>query len=88
MKWKKNVCLIRNENLQFQMNNKTKNIDENDEFIALAVEKGICEDKQLIDLVAEHEHINKAAAAFAIAQFILDYGVFIETDHSHYEITD
>ena len=30
----------------------------------------------------------KTAAAFAFAQFILDYGAFIEADQSHYMITE
>ena len=88
MKWKENVRIVRNGDLQFQMGNKIKTIEKSDEYIALAVENGINDDKELIALVVKRENISETAAAFSFTQFILDYGAFIEVDRSHYVITE
>lgn len=43
---------------------------------------------QLKALIAKTEGINEIAAAFVLAQFVLDYGDFITPDTGHYIITD
>ncbi|MEG2266252.1 MAG: hypothetical protein RSC68_18205 [Acinetobacter sp.] len=88
MKWKKDVILEKQQPWQLRLGDKITPIAERDMYLIKAVEKGISNDEDLVRLVAEEEGIDETAAAFGLAQFLLDYSDFIAEDRSHVMITN
>lgn len=88
MKWKKDVTLDKQEPWRLRFGDKVLPIAEGDVYLVKAVEKGICNDEDLIRLIAKEEGIDETAAAFGLAQFLLDYSDFIAEDTGHYVITN
>lgn len=88
MKWKKDVILEKQQPWQLRLGDKVTPIAERDIYLIKAVEKGICNDEDLVRLVAKEEGIDETAAAFGLAQFLIDYGDFIAEDKSHFMITN
>lgn len=84
MKWKPKVKLTRKDGLQLHLDDRVMDIEEKLHYLAKAVDSGTQDDDTLIRLIAQTEHINETAAAFGLAQFMIDYGDFIEQDKSHY----
>ncbi|MDD3252812.1 MAG: hypothetical protein PHV18_09650 [Lachnospiraceae bacterium] len=87
MRWKEDVILEKENPLRLRWGDKVLSIAERDVYLVKAVEKGICNDEDLVRLVAKEEGIDETAVAFGLAQFLLDYSDFIEEDTSHYIIT-
>ena len=86
MKWKKNVTIEKNKTWNLNLGEEIKAIAEKDIYLVKAVEDGICDDEELIKLVAVEEEIDETAAAFGLAQFLLDYSDFIAEDTERYII--
>lgn len=87
MKWKKDVILDKQNSWRLRRGDKVLPIAEGDVYLVKAVEEGICNDEDLVTLIAREEGIDETAAAFGLAQFLLDYSDFIAEDTSHYTIT-
>ena len=83
MKWKKNVTLEKQQPWQLRLGDKVTPVAERDRYLIKAVEKGISNEEELVRLVAKEEGIDETAAAFGLAQFLLDYSDYIaETNHT------
>lgn len=88
MRWKPEVTLTENNGWQLHLADKVTQIDERDTYLVKAVQKGINDDEELVKLIAKKEGIDETAAAFGLAQFVLDYNYFIAPDNSHYIISN
>lgn len=88
MKWKKNVTLEKLQPWKIRLGDKVTPIAERDKYLIKAVEKGISNEEELVRLVANEEGIDETAAAFGLAQFLLDYSDYIAEDKSHFMITN
>ncbi|MDD2972144.1 MAG: hypothetical protein PHE02_08455 [Lachnospiraceae bacterium] len=88
MKWKKDVILDKQKSWRLHLDDKVLPIAEGDVYLVKAVEEGICNDEDLVRLIAREEGIDETAAAFGLAQFLLDYSDFIAEDTAHYMITN
>lgn len=88
MNWKPGVVVSKEPNYALQLGGTTQLVPEKDVYLINAMERGITEDTQLVALIMEAESIDETAAAFGLAQFLLDYGDFIAPDTEHYLITN
>ncbi|MEG1360875.1 MAG: hypothetical protein RSE23_14545 [Clostridia bacterium] len=88
MKWKKDVILEKQQPWQLRLGDKVTPVAQRDIYLIKAMEKGISNDEDLVRLVANEEGIDETAAAFGLAQFLLDYSDFIAEDQSHVMITN
>ena len=73
--------------MQLRLGDNVTDIEDNLHYLAKAVDGGTQDEEALIRLIAQTEHIDETAAAFGLAQFMIDYGDFIAEDKSHYTIT-
>lgn len=87
MRWKPEVVLKKQDTYLLQLGTKQQPVLPKDTYLVEAMKGGITEDEKLIQCIMQHEQIDETAAAFGLAQFILDYGNFIAEDESHYLIT-
>ena len=88
MKWKKNVTLEKQQPWQLRLGDKVTPVAERDRYLIKAVEKGISNEEELVRLVAKEEGIDETAAAFGLAQFLLDYSDYIADDKSYFMIAN
>lgn len=88
MRWKATVLIKRKDKqTNLYMGQKQMKVKEEDLYLVHAIEKGICEENTLAELVMEHEHVNEMVAGFTLAHFILAYQDYLEEDKEYYEIT-
>lgn len=83
MNWKPEVCVERGQIYKLKAESKEKKVATNDFYIVDAVEDGITEDLQLIGKIMEVEQMDEMIARFRLAQFVVDYGEFIEELTGH-----
>ena len=90
MKWKPGATIERNkEELRFcyrepeEEQSKEKTAAKEDYYIIDAIESGMTDDKELLQLVGDTEQTNDVVSGFRLAQFILDYGEYISNDVGH-----
>lgn len=88
MKWKHNIVIKKGDDYQIQIGNLIHPVPKKDTYLLDAMERGVTEDAALIHLIMQTECIDETAAAFGLAQFMLDYSDFIAPDTSHYVITN
>lgn len=84
MKWKNDVIIEKKKNQYiFHLNQKKLQIEAKDCYICDAVEDGVTDDKELIQIIMEKEEENDVEASLRLAQFVLDYSEFISNDIGH-----
>lgn len=88
MRWKPEVIIQREKGYYLQLGNLAQPVPEKDAYLVEATQQGITEDAQLVALIMQTERIDETAAAFGLAQFLLDYSDFIAPDTGHYIITN
>ena len=88
MKWKDNVKLIAKDGLHLLLGERQMPIAPRDAMIAQAMSRGVQDIELLKRLIAGAEGIDETAAAFGLAQFMIDYSEFIAPDTAHYVITN
>lgn len=88
MNWKPGVVVSKEPDYALQLGGTTQPVPEKDVYLVNAIEQGIAEDPQLVRLIMEAESIDETAAAFGLAQFLIDFSNFIAPDTGHYLITD
>jgi len=71
-----------------ELSQKVKKVKKEQEYILKALLCGVENDEEMVLHIMEQEKIDRAAAGFALAEFIIDYAFFLENDRSHYEIID
>ena len=64
MRWKKDVILDKQNSWRLRLGDKVLPIAEGDVYLIKAVEEGICNDEDLVRLIAKEESIDETAAAF------------------------
>lgn len=88
MQFKPEVTLTNQNGWRLSMGDRSAPVAPEDVYLARAIAQGMGEIEQLKVLIAKAEGINEVAAAFRLAQFILEYGDFIAPDTEHYLITN
>lgn len=88
MKWKPQVVVTKENGCSLRLGNRTQTVPQESVFIIKAIENSVTEDAELVRLIMKAESIDETAAAFGLAQFILDYGDFIAADTEHFIITN
>ncbi|MEG1578420.1 MAG: hypothetical protein RR336_06620 [Oscillospiraceae bacterium] len=88
MKWKPGITLTGQDDPQLCLAEKQMPIAPKDVYLAKAMLRGVHDIEALKELIANAEGIDDTAAAFALAQFVLDYGDFIAPDTAHLIITN
>lgn len=78
MKWKEKVKLIKEEKIYLSLEEARQEVPEEDMLIIDMLEKGITEDDELVRQMAVFEEGDEIRARFRLAQFVEDYGAFIE----------
>ncbi len=78
MKWKKDVRLEKEEGTWLVLKDRRLRIPEEDLPIINLMEKGITEESDMARLISESEGYDEIAAGFQLAQFVEDYGFFLE----------
>ncbi|MCR5753581.1 MAG: hypothetical protein K6G30_02045 [Acetatifactor sp.] len=78
MKWKQEVTLIKDKKTFIRMADRKKEVLAEDLLIADLMEKGITDDDRLIREVSAYEENDEIQAKFRLAQFVEDYGDFLE----------
>lgn len=79
MKWKADARIEREGKVYVCLGGRKKEIPEEDMFIVKLMEAGVTEDEGLLKEVSEQggEH-DEICAGFRLAQFVEDYGEFLE----------
>ena len=83
MKWKPEVMLHQNGGYLLTNGRDEKRIAKEDEYIFLAVERGTKEDQNIIEIIMEKEQVDEIIARCRLAQFVVDYGEYIEELTGH-----
>ncbi|MCR5202478.1 MAG: hypothetical protein K6D02_05255 [Lachnospiraceae bacterium] len=78
MKWKKGVSVTRDGGVFVCYSGKKKEVPEEDILIVDLMGNGITDDDMLIREVARSEENEVINAEFRLAQFVEDYGEFLE----------
>ncbi|MBO6115331.1 MAG: hypothetical protein J6P57_09780 [Lachnospiraceae bacterium] len=78
MKWKQGVKLIKDGKTYICMRDKKKEIPEDDILIAELLENGVNDDDRLVSEVSVYEDGDNIQARLRLAQFVEDFGDFIE----------
>lgn len=88
MKWKEGVKVTKKkkDGYLLRMNQKEKMILPEHNYLLLAIQNGMQDDKELVEHIIKQEKICEAAAGFTLAGFIIEYADYIAEDRSHYEI--
>lgn len=82
MQFKPTVTLTDQDGWHLCMGSRKAPVAPKDLYIARVIAQGMGDIGQLKVLIAKAEGIHEVAAAFALAQFILNYGDFIAEDHT------
>ena len=80
MEWKPRVTLEQENGCRLCMGGKCVQVAPKDVYIAMEIQQGCGSVEHLKTIIAKTDNINEVAAAFSLAQFILNYGDFIEDD--------
>lgn len=88
MKWKPGVVVIKEPDYALQLGEIIQAVPEKEVYLVEAIEQGVTEDESLVRLIMETEQIDEIAAAFGLAQFLIDFGQYIAPDTAHYLITN
>ncbi|SHK80277.1 hypothetical protein [Hespellia stercorisuis] len=88
MKWKENVRIEWDEECRLYFDEKSIEIKPEWEYLVKALESGMTDDEMLRQLVMEQEQCDEVSAGFTLAQFVLDYGTFLEENREHMMITN
>ncbi len=87
MRWRPEVTLTSKDTPKLCMPGKQMPLDPKDVYLAKALLCGECDIELLKVMIMKAEGIKEIAAAFGLAQFILNYGDFIAPDTDSYVIT-
>lgn len=82
------MTLLDKDDPQLCLAEKQMPIAPKDVYLAKAMLRGVHDIEALKELISKAEGIDDTAAAFGLAQFILDYGDFIAPDTGHFMITN
>ena len=86
MRWKPDVILEKKDGYLFVYESKKKQVKKEDEYIIQLVEQGIYDDKRLVANIMKNEEVDELLARFRLAQFIVDYGDYIEELNGYQKI--
>lgn len=83
MKWKREVTVEKIDEYIIKCDYNQKKIAKEDEYIVKAVEEGINDDAEITQLIMTKENVDEIIAGLRLAQFIVDYGEFIDELEGH-----
>ncbi|MBR1476618.1 MAG: hypothetical protein IJ608_01495 [Lachnospiraceae bacterium] len=78
MKWKPDVKIERNNGLWLCRGKKRIKVAEDDVLITEMIEEGITDDDALLKCLSEKIGDDEIGAGFSLAQFVEDYGDYID----------
>lgn len=78
MQWKSDVTIERNDGLWLCIGDKKIAVDKDDETIVRKMEQGITDDDALLKCLSEDNGESLAECGLRLAQFVVDYGEYIE----------
>ena len=78
MKWKRDVIVERKDGLWLRIGEKQSAVAKADEAIVRKMEEGITDDEALLKCLSEETGESPAECCLRLAQFVVDYGAYIE----------
>ena len=78
MKWKSDVTVERKDGLWLRIGEKQSAVAKADEAIVRKIEEGITDDEALLKSLSEETGESSAECCLRLAQFVVDYGPYIE----------
>jgi len=78
MKWKKDVTIETEDGFWLIRGQQKKLVEEDDIIIAQLIKQGITDDDDLIEHMNQMEEHDDVLAALRLAQFVEDYGYYLD----------
>lgn len=88
MRWKDGVITEKKCNYRIRLGDNDMCIPDTRTYIAQLMENGKMDAEELEKIIMEHDQCDEISASLSLAQFIVDYGEFIEEEDSYYRIID
>ncbi|MDD3219175.1 MAG: hypothetical protein PHC41_06115 [Lachnospiraceae bacterium] len=86
MEWKSNVSVTKGDSYVIADGTHEKKASKEDEYIIAAMEKGICDDEKLLQVIMEQEQYTEMIARLRLAEFVVEYGDYIAPIQRHMKI--
>ncbi|NCB94603.1 MAG: hypothetical protein EOM40_18945 [Clostridia bacterium] len=78
MRWKNDVKIEKKNGYMLKNKEGERKIKPEDEYIVKAMVKGICEDERLLEVIKKKEDLDEILSGFRLAEFLVEYGEYIE----------